>query len=105
MKGKCYLNCWTNLPLFLMLKYRSLTNDEKTHYLERIARHFLGNITFDVSNLRNISEKIEQEEDNQWPPMMEESQSDEEDETKTNEDNFTVKTLSDNTARMYNEHL
>lgn len=88
------------MPLFLTLEYRNLTSDEKTRYLERIARHFLGNITFDVSNLRNISEKIQQNENDQWPPMIEESGRNKEGGPEINEDNFTVKTLSDNTARM-----
>jgi len=71
--------------------------DERTKYLEQIARHFLGDVSLALSNLTTISEKIDSH------PRVESEAShvdlNDLEDLKLEDETFSVKGLSQNTAR------
>ncbi|KAH7411411.1 c6 zinc finger domain-containing protein [Cadophora sp. MPI-SDFR-AT-0126] len=79
----------------------NIENDERIKYLEKIATHFLGDVSLNLSSLRGIAEKIEATSTtgNEGPIHMD---SDVEDLT-LKDDKFVVKTLSRNTAHYSGE--
>lgn len=70
-------------------------SDERTKYLEQIARHFLGDVSMSLPNLRRITEKL-QSKATGLP--VDDGTSDAEDLSLV-EETFAVKSLSHNTAR------
>lgn len=67
-------------------------------YMERIIKHFIGDVPDDTQNLRRIAETLHNENVRPPGPIANEEAGDTEDLEITDED-FTLKALSDNTAR------
>ena len=70
---------------------------ERVRYLEKIASHFLGNISLDVDNLRQIAERIQGPDKTPADPSI--ADLDEFDALTLEDENFTVKTVTRSTAR------
>lgn len=82
-----------------MTNHESSSNDERTKHLERIVTHFLGDVSLTTANLRGIVEKIQTKHSAREDHDSQSDVNDLEDLTLEDE-NFTVKTLSHNTARQ-----
>lgn len=81
-----------------MPTYGVSADDERTKYLERIATHFLGDVSLTTASLRGIIEKIHTKQPLGDAHGAQFDINDLEDLTLEDE-KFTVKTLSHNTAR------
>ncbi|OJJ46776.1 hypothetical protein ASPZODRAFT_132928 [Penicilliopsis zonata CBS 506.65] len=70
---------------------------ERVHYLEEIARHFLGDVSLDTENLRSIAEKLK---DRRSEPLYGSPGFSDtlEEELSMDHETFAVNTLSNNTA-------
>ena len=73
-------------------------DEERIQCLEKLVSHLLGDVPMDINSLRRISERINS---SQRAGM----EADELDEVTLEHENFTVKTLSQSTARMLSSWL
>lgn len=67
--------------------------------MERIIKHFLGEVPFEIPALQRIADSLQNENNPLPSPITNEHDDDTEDLEMTDED-FTVKALSGNAARM-----
>ena len=84
-------------PSASTLASSSAASAERVRYLEKIASHFLGNISLDVDNLRQIAERIQGPD--KTPADSSIADLDEFDALTLEDENFTVKTVTRSTAR------
>ena len=72
--------------------------NEKMEYMERIIKHFIGDVPCDTPDLRRIAETLHNENSEPSGSIANEEADDTEDLEIADED-FTVNALSNNTAR------
>lgn len=71
--------------------------EERTKCLERLVQHLLGDVPLDLNNLRRMADKAGRRSESDNGSMM--AGNDELDDLTLEDENFTVKTLSQSTAR------
>lgn len=85
----------------------SARSEERTKCLERLVHHLLGDVPMDLNNLRRMAEKASQRT---WPGPGSDASSaragtEDLDDLTLEDENFTVKTLSQSTARRSSWHI
>lgn len=71
--------------------------EERTKCLERLVQHLLGDVPLDLNNLRRMADKAGRRSESDHGSTM--ARNDELDDLTLEDENFTVKTLSQSTAR------
>lgn len=79
----------------------SARSEERVKCLERLVQHLLGDVPMDLNNLRRMSDKARQKTSAASDVGSDKPGTDDLDDLTLEDENFTVKTLSQSTARMW----
>lgn len=79
----------------------SVRLEERTKCLERLVQHLLGDVPMDLNNLRRMAEKTSQRPGPGSDASSARAATEDLDDLTLEDENFTVKTLSQSTARRY----
>lgn len=84
----------------LIVAAENARSEERTKCLERLVQHLLGDVPLDLPNLRRMADKAGRRSESDNGSTM--GGSDDLGDLTLEDEHFTVKTLSQNTAREYN---
>lgn len=79
----------------------SARSEERTKCLERLVQHLLGDVPMDLNNLRRMAEKASQRTGTGSEASSARAGTEDLDDLTLEDENFTVKTLSQSTAREF----
>lgn len=82
----------------------SARSEERTKCLERLVQHLLGDVPMDLNNLRRMAEKASQRTGPGSDASSARAGTEDLDDLTLEDENFTVKTLSQSTAREFRLH-
>jgi hypothetical protein len=86
-----------------VLTRNDVSEPERVKYMERILSHYVPGITFDIPTLQKVAESLRSDYE-QSPTHNSHADGDEED-LVIDEEDFTIKTLPDNSTRQSIPHL
>lgn len=92
----------SNEPGYLSADSKRL--EERTKCLEQLVHHLLGDVPMDLNNLRRMAEKAGQRSGTGSEDAGARAGTEDLDDLTLEDENFTVKTLSQSTARKQSTH-